>query len=107
MMTLYTTAEAAEILRVKPSWLERQAAARSIPFAMLGGTYRFTTAHLAAIVAMHENPPPLRRVIADPPPRRPARRKQADMANPGVAPRRSRPRPAPRRRIGANGQSPA
>jgi hypothetical protein len=31
---LYTAAEAAEILRVKKSWLERQAAARKIPFTM-------------------------------------------------------------------------
>ena len=48
--TLYTAEEAAEILRVKKSWLERQAAARKIPFTVLGGSYRFTSAHLAAIV---------------------------------------------------------
>jgi excisionase family DNA binding protein len=55
--TLYTAAEAAEILRVKQSWLERQAAARKIPFTMLGGAYRFTADHLAAIVQMHEEMP--------------------------------------------------
>jgi excisionase family DNA binding protein len=55
--TLYTAAEAAEILRVKQSWLERQAAARKIPFTMLGGAYRFTADHLAAIVQMHEEVP--------------------------------------------------
>jgi excisionase family DNA binding protein len=54
---LYTAAEAAEILKVKKSWLERQAAARKIPFTMLGGTYRFTDRHLAAIVQMHETTP--------------------------------------------------
>jgi excisionase family DNA binding protein len=54
---LYTTAEAAEILKVKKSWLERQAAARKIPFTMLGGAYRFTDGHLAAIVQMHEKTP--------------------------------------------------
>jgi excisionase family DNA binding protein len=54
---LYTTEEAAEILRVKKSWLERQAAARKIPFTMLGRSYRFTSVHLAAIVRMHEEIP--------------------------------------------------
>ena len=56
-LTLYTTEEAAEILRVKKSWLERQAAARKIPFTMLGRSYRFTSAHLSAIVLMHEQAP--------------------------------------------------
>jgi len=56
-LTLYTTEEAAEILRVKKSWLERQAAARKIPFTMLGRSYRFTSAHLSAIVRMHEQAP--------------------------------------------------
>src|SRR5690348_17812910 len=54
---LYTAAEAAEILRVKKSWLERQAAARKIPFTMLGGAYRFTDGHLAAIIQLHEMMP--------------------------------------------------
>ena len=39
---LSAAAEAAYILRVKQSWLERQAAARKIPFTMLGGAYKFT-----------------------------------------------------------------
>ena len=56
-LRLYTAEEAAEILRVKKSWLERQAAARKIPFTMLGRSYRFTSAHLAAIVRMHEQAP--------------------------------------------------
>ena len=55
-LAIYTLDEAAAILRVKPSWLERQAAARKIPFTMLGGSYRFTADHLAAIVAQHEEP---------------------------------------------------
>ena len=57
VLTLYTSEEAAEILRVKKSWLERQAAARKIPFTMLGRSYRFTSAHLSAIVRMHEQVP--------------------------------------------------
>jgi excisionase family DNA binding protein len=54
---LYTAEEAAAILRVKKSWLQRQAAKRKIPFTMLGGSYRFTSAHLAEIVLIHEEPP--------------------------------------------------
>jgi excisionase family DNA binding protein len=57
VLVVHTMEEAAAILRVKKSWLERQAAARTIPFTMLGGAYRFTSAHLAAIVQIHENPP--------------------------------------------------
>lgn len=51
---LYTKYEAAEILRVKVSWLERRAAARQIPFSLLGGAYRFTPEHLAEIVRLSE-----------------------------------------------------
>jgi hypothetical protein len=50
---VHTLDEAAAILRVRKSWLERQAAARKIPFTMLGA-YRFTSGHLAAIVRIHE-----------------------------------------------------
>lgn len=51
---LFTAAEAAAILRVKASWLERQAAARKVPFTMLGHSYRFSPDHLAAIVEIYE-----------------------------------------------------
>jgi excisionase family DNA binding protein len=51
---LYTATEAAKILKVKKSWLERQAAAQKIPFTMLGGAYRFTDGHLAAIVQIYD-----------------------------------------------------
>jgi excisionase family DNA binding protein len=54
---VHTAEEAAEILKVKQSWLERQAAARKIPFTMLGGSYRFSDRHLAEIVQMNEMPP--------------------------------------------------
>src|SRR5215469_13067300 len=54
---VHTLAEAAAILRVKESWLERQAAARKIPFTMLGGAYRFTAEHLTAIVRIYEKTP--------------------------------------------------
>jgi hypothetical protein len=52
-----TLGEAAGILRVNESWLERQAAARKIPFTMLGGAYHFTDKHLSAIVRLYEHIP--------------------------------------------------
>lgn len=52
-----TLGEAAVILRVNASWLERQAAARKIPFTMLGGAYHFTDKHLTAIVRLYEHTP--------------------------------------------------
>jgi excisionase family DNA binding protein len=58
-IAVHTLDEAAAILRVKPSWLERQAAARKIPFTMLGGAYRFTADHLAAIIRQFEQQPVL------------------------------------------------
>ena len=65
--TLYTAEEAATVLRVRQSWLERQAAARKVPFTMLGGSYRFTTDHLAQIVRIFESTPdPGCRVTASP-----------------------------------------
>jgi excisionase family DNA binding protein len=88
---LYTAAEAAEILKVKRSWLERQAAARKVPFTMLGGAYRFTAGHLSAIVQMNEMMPS---------PSAPTRHRRArshasrkpTQASGGVAPLSPRPR---------------
>ena len=57
MPIVHTTAEAAVILRVKESWLERQAQLRKIPFTMLGGSYRFTGEHLNEIVRLNEKLP--------------------------------------------------
>jgi hypothetical protein len=54
---LYTADEAALMLRVKPRWLKRQAAARKVPFTMLAGSYRFSARHLEEITRMHEKAP--------------------------------------------------
>lgn len=54
---VHTVAEAAVILRVKESWLQRRAAARQIPFTMLGGAYHFTAEHIAEIIRIHERLP--------------------------------------------------
>lgn len=96
-LTLYTAEEAAEILRVKKSWLERQAAARKIPFTMLGRSYRFTSAHLAAIVRMHEQAPAPSASTGDHHTR--SRRPSAEprTTGRGSVPLRPRPRNGPRR----------
>jgi excisionase family DNA binding protein len=94
---LYTAEEAAAILRVKRSWLERQAAGRKIPFTMLGGGYRFTSAHLAEIVLMYEEAPaPHIDVSAPGRIRRDGTPGRATGPVPG-APLRPRPRGGPRR----------
>lgn len=96
-LAVHTLDEAAAILRVRKSWLERQAAARKIPFTMLGGTYRFTTGHLAAIIRMHEKTP-----CTDgeaPSPEVSTRRAKVRQHGvpPTVTPLRPRPRSGPRR----------
>ncbi len=91
--TLHTADEAAAILRVKRSWLERQAAARKIPFTVLGGSYRFTTAHLAEIVRLYEQLPSQ---PVEAPSRSSATRGRRPTAAARVAPRQPtllRPRP--------------
>lgn len=54
---MHTAEEAARLLKVKRSWLERQAAARKVPFSMLGGSYRFSDRHLAEIIRLNEIAP--------------------------------------------------
>ena len=88
---VYTVTEAALILRVKESWLERQAAARRIPFTMLGGCYRFTAEHLAEIVRRNEQTPAA--VTESQRPRRKPREPQAESASVStLRPRTARPR---------------
>ena len=91
-VAVHTLDEAAVILRVKPSWLERQAAARRIPFTMLGGSYRFTAEHLAAIVRQYEQRPVM--ASADESARTTARRATQLPNDIKVKPLRPRPRRA-------------
>ena len=98
----HSKAEAAALLRVTASWLERRAAARVIPFTMVGGAYHFTDEHLAEIIRMHEHRPPAPTAAAPTPdqaaPRR-SRRRSGLMPGDDVAVLRARPRPdGPRRR---------
>lgn len=101
----HSKAEAAALLRVTVSWLERRAAARVIPFTMVGGAYHFTDEHLAEIIRMHEHRPPAASAAAPEPdqaaPRR-SRRRSGLMPGDEVAVLRARPRPdGPRRRKGS------
>lgn len=61
--TVYDPEEAAAMLRCRPSWLKEKARRREIPFTMIGGSYRWTAAHLAEIVRLGEQEAsePLRR----------------------------------------------
>lgn len=71
---LYTADEAAVLLRCKPSWLNEQARKRLIPFTLVGGSYRFSVAHLTQIITDHEHLP-------------------GDAMNQSAGPRASRPAP--------------
>lgn len=95
--TVYTAEEAALILRVKKSWLERQAAARKIPFTMLGRSYRFTPTHLASIVRMHERAPAASDWNGDMDTRSKHLSAGQRVVNQAPAPLRPRPRNGPRR----------
>jgi hypothetical protein len=76
------------------SWLERRAAAREIPFSMLGGAYRFTTEHLAEIIHLNEQRPAAAKESKPTSPR-----KQTYKASDNVTLLRPRPRPeGPRRK---------
>lgn len=90
---VFTLDEAAEILRVKKSWLERKAAARKVPFSMLGGSYHFSPDHLWQIFHAFEERPA---VPAEPAPQpspvvRRKRRPPIETVPPGIVPLRARP----------------
>jgi excisionase family DNA binding protein len=96
-LVIHTLAEAATILRVKQSWIERRAAARKIPFTMLGGAYHFTADHIAEIVRINEQRPA---AVKDPKTTR--SKTQGRQTSETVTLLRSRPRPeGPRRKRSA------
>jgi excisionase family DNA binding protein len=51
MARLYTPAEAAEILRIRESWLRDKAAARVIPCTFIGKHLRFSDDDISQIMA--------------------------------------------------------
>lgn len=93
--TIHTKAEAAVILRVTESWLERHAAARKIPFTMLGGAYHFTAEHITEIVRMNEKLP----AIGESERPKPTRGVRRPVSRGNVAPLRPRPRQAGPRHV--------
>lgn len=58
---VYTLGQVAEQLQIKESWLRARCEGREVPFTMLSGSYRFTDAHVEAIVAQYEQAPTARR----------------------------------------------
>lgn len=54
---LHTAKEVADALGVSESWVKDQARRRKIPFTLVGGTYRFTAAHLDQIIEIFEQRP--------------------------------------------------
>jgi excisionase family DNA binding protein len=60
MAQLYTPAEAAEILRVRESWLRDKAAARAIPCTFIGKHLRFSDTDITQIVADGARQPVIR-----------------------------------------------
>jgi excisionase family DNA binding protein len=94
---MHTAEEAARLLKVKQSWLERQAAARKVPFSMLGGSYRFSDRHLAEIVRMNEVVPVGSFPDLSQPERAPRKTRSGRELTGMVAPLRARPRTGPRR----------
>src|ERR1039457_5496535 len=94
---MHTAEEAARLLKVKRSWLERQAAARRIPFSMLGGSYRFSDWHLAEIIRLNEVVPAAG-IRSHARPERLARtaRIEPPLVSTATPPLRPRPRTAPR-----------
>jgi len=55
-VTLYTPGEAAEMLRVRESWLRRKAGERAIPCTFIGKHLRFSRADLRAIIDTGNHP---------------------------------------------------
>ncbi|MEV7229705.1 helix-turn-helix domain-containing protein [Polymorphospora sp. NPDC051019] len=54
---LHRPAEVAKILRCSEWWVKEQARKERIPFAWIGGSYRFTDEHIVEIVRLFERRP--------------------------------------------------
>jgi len=91
---LYSPAEVAKRLRCSEWWVKEQARRRRIPFAWIGGSYRFTEDHLQEIIRAFE----VRPVTCGAPPEavaaRPTSRARPPAARPTVQLRSKTPRRA-------------
>ncbi|MEW2386330.1 helix-turn-helix domain-containing protein [Micromonospora sp. NPDC047707] len=87
---LYRPAEVAKILRCSEWWVKEQARNDRIPFAWIGGSYRFTDEHIAEIVRLFERRPA---TAASPQRETPApRRSRSESPAPAVQLKARRPR---------------
>lgn len=58
MPRLYTAEQVADdALQCTASWLKEMARQRRIPFSMVGGQYRFSSAHIEEIIRLFEQKP--------------------------------------------------
>jgi hypothetical protein len=97
-LKLYTAAEVAVTLRCSEWWVKEHARRHRIPYCWIGGGYRFTDDHVAAIVRLCEVQPD------SVPPSAPVRRPMT--SDTPATPGRLRARP-PRRRQGLSPVAPA
>lgn len=56
-MTFYRPDEVAKLLRCSEWWIKEQARRGRIPFSWIGGSYLFTSEHIADIVSLFERRP--------------------------------------------------
>lgn len=54
---LYRPSEVAKMLRCSEWWIKEQARKRRIPFSWIGGSYLFTSEHIAEIIQLFETRP--------------------------------------------------
>ena len=103
--TLHSAADVAKALRCSEWWVKEQARHRRIPYCWIGGSYRFTDAHLAEIVRLFEVRPTEQVSPADPPERAAAR--NTISAHDGHSPVLLRARPPRRARKAGTPDTPA
>jgi hypothetical protein len=87
--TLYSAADVAAALRCSEWWVKEQARQRRIPYCWIGGSYRFTDAHLAEIVRLSEVRPAEQLAPVAPP--EPTRSSASDQGGDSVVRLRARP----------------
>lgn len=89
---LFSPEELATALGCSAWWVRDRARRRLIPFAYVGGAYRFTAEHLAEIIRIHEERPAAAAPSAEAPvpPRKPASVQVRSAARSGASEPRTR-----------------
>jgi len=104
LLHLYSPTEIAKALGCSEWWVKEQARGRRIPFAWIGGSYRFTGEHLAEIIRIYEMRPTTGGQVeieatSSPRPR------VARTAEPAVRLKARQPKRAQRSRLSATGEN--